>query len=237
MSAMSDDFDFDDMRRRMVERQLAARDIADDLVLAAMRKVPRHEFVSADLLAYAYDDGPLPIGEGQTISQPYIVGLMTAALGLKGGERVLEIGTGCGYAAAVLAEIAGEVYTVERVAALADRARQTLARLGYGNIHVIVGDGTLGWPDAAPYAGIVVTASGPEVPDALKTQLAIGGWLVIPVEHRSGMQYLERITRIAEDEYETASLGGVRFVRLIGEQGWRDDDGSGDGVFHGLLPF
>jgi protein-L-isoaspartate(D-aspartate) O-methyltransferase len=234
---MRDDFDFDDMRRRMVERQIAARDIADDLVLAAMRKVPRHEFVSADLRAYAYDDGPLPIGEGQTISQPYIVGLMTAALGLKGGERVLEIGTGCGYAAAVLAEIAGEVYTIERVASLADRAKQTLGRLGYGKVHVIVGDGTLGWPAAAPYAGIVVTASGPGVPDALRKQLAIGGKLVIPVEHGGGFQYLERITRIAESEYETASLGGVRFVRLIGEQGWHDDDGSGDGVFHGLLPF
>jgi protein-L-isoaspartate(D-aspartate) O-methyltransferase len=150
---------------------------------------------------------------------------------------VLEIGTGCGYAAAVLAEIAGEVYTIERLAPLADRARQTLGRLGYGNVHVIVGDGTLGWPDAAPYAGIVVTASGPGVPDALKEQLAIGGKLVIPVEHGGGFQYLERITRIAEGEYETASLGGVRFVRLIGAQGWHDDDGSGDGVFHGLLPF
>ena len=234
---MGDDFDFDDMRRRMVERQIAARGITGELVLEAMRKVPRHEFVPAHLRAHAYDDGPLPIGEGQTISQPYIVALMTAALDLAGGDRVLEIGTGCGYAAAVLAEIAGEVYTIERVASLADRARQTLGRLGYGNVHVIVGDGTLGWPDAAPYAGIVVTASGPGVPDALKEQLAIGGKLVIPVEHGGGFQYLERITRIAEGEYETASLGGVRFVRLIGAQGWHDDDGSGDGVFHGLLPF
>jgi protein-L-isoaspartate(D-aspartate) O-methyltransferase len=234
---MGDDFDFDDMRRRMVERQIAARGITGELVLEAMRKVPRHEFVPAHLRAHAYDDGPLPIGEGQTISQPYIVALMTAALDLAGGERVLEIGTGCGYAAAVLAEIAGEVYTIERLAPLADRARQTLGRLGYGNVHVIVGDGTLGWPDAAPYAGIVVTASGPGVPDALKEQLAIGGKLVIPVEHGGGFQYLERITRIAEGEYETASLGGVRFVRLIGAQGWHDDDGSGDGVFHGLLPF
>jgi protein-L-isoaspartate(D-aspartate) O-methyltransferase len=237
MIAMGDDFDFDDMRRRMVERQIAARGITGELVLEAMRKVPRHEFVPAHLRAHAYDDGPLPIGEGQTISQPYIVALMTAALDLAGGERVLEIGTGCGYAAAVLAEIAGEVYTIERVASLADRARRTLGRLGYGNVHVIVGDGTLGWPDAAPYAGIVVTASGPGVPDALKEQLAIGGKLVIPVEHGGGFQYLERITRIAEGEYETASLGGVRFVRLIGAQGWHDDDGSGDGVFHGLLPF
>ena len=234
---MGDDFDFDDMRRRMVERQIAARGITGELVLEAMRKVPRHEFVPAHLRAHAYDDGPLPIGEGQTISQPYIVALMTAALDLAGGERVLEIGTGCGYAAAVLAEIAGEVYTIERVASLADRARQTLGRLGYGNVHVIVGDGTLGWPDGAPYAGIVVTASGPRVPDALKEQLAFGGKLVIPVEHGGGFQYLERITRISEGEYETASLGGVRFVRLIGAQGWHDDDGSGDGVFHGLLPF
>ena len=234
---MGDDFDFDDMRRRMVERQIAARGITGELVLEAMRKVPRHEFVPAHLRAHAYDDGPLPIGEGQTISQPYIVALMTAALDLAGGDRVLEIGTGCGYAAAVLAEIAGEVYTIERVASLADRARRTLGRLGYGNVHVIVGDGTLGWPDAAPYAGIVVTASGPGVPDALKEQLAIGGKLVIPVEHGGGFQYLERITRISEGEYETASLGGVRFVRLIGAQGWHDDDGSGDGVFHGLLPF
>ena len=234
---MSEGIDLEDARHRMVERQLAARGIADAQVLRAMGKVPRHEFVPADLRAYAYDDGPLPIGEGQTISQPYIVALMTAALGLEGGERVLEIGTGCGYAAAVLAEIAGEVYTIERIAPLAEGARRRLARLGYGNVHVLVGDGTLGWPDAAPYAGIAVTASGPGVPDALKQQLAVGGHLVIPVEHGGGFQYLERITRITEDEYDTASLGGVRFVRLIGEQGWHDDDGSGDGVFHGQLPF
>lgn len=234
---MSDEFDFDDMRRRMVKRQLAARDIADDRVLRAMRKVPRHEFVPANLRAYAYDDGPLPIGEGQTISQPYIVALMTAALDLKGGEHVLEIGTGCGYAAAVLAEIAGEVYTIERIASLADGARKTLERLGYGNIHVLVGDGTLGWPDAAPFDGIVVTASGPGIPEALKSQLTIGGKLVIPVEHGGGFQYLERVTRTSADAYDSVSLGGVRFVRLIGKQGWHDDDGSGDGLFHGLLPF
>lgn len=222
---MKEEPDFADLRRRMVKRQLAMRDIGDERVLAAMRKVPRHEFVPENLRPHAYDDGPLPIGDGQTISQPYIVALMTAALGLKGGERVLEIGTGSGYGAAVLAEIAGEVYTVERIAALGERARATLARLGYRNVHVRVGDGTLGWPEAAPFAGISVTASGPEAPEALKGQLAIGGRLVIPVEHEGGDQYLERITRTGEDSYETVSLGGVRFVRLIGEEGWHDDGG------------
>ena len=223
MGAMTEGPDFEPARHRMVERQLAARGITDELVLEAMRKVPRHEFVPAELQAQAYDDGPLPIGGGQTISQPYIVGLMASALGLKGGERVLEIGTGCGYAAAVLAEIAGEVYTIERMADLAERARRTLARLGYSNIHVLVGDGTLGWPDAAPYAGIVVTASGPDVPEALKMQLAVGGVLVIPVGRDDGWQHLERVVRTDADGFETSSLGGVRFVRLIGEQGWHHD--------------
>jgi len=215
----------------MVKRQIAQRGIDDVLVLNAMRKVPRHEFVERKLQPFAYDDSPMPIGEGQTISQPYIVGMMTAALDLKGGERVLEVGAGCGYAAAVLAEIAGEVYTVERIGSLADRARRTLAHLGYDNVHVITGDGTLGWPDAAPYAGISVTASAPDVPHTLKQQLEIGGHLVIPVEREGGLQYLERITRVDEEKFQTVSLGGVRFVRLIGTEGWHGDDGLRDGLF------
>ena len=209
-----------DMRDRMVEEQLVERRIEDVRVLDAMRKVPRHCFVDEMHENLAYEDMPLPIGEHQTISQPYMVALMTEALQLKGGERMLEVGTGSGYAAAVLAEIVDVVYTIERIKPLADRARQTRASLGYENVHVIAADGTLGWPDAAPYEGIVVTAGGPRVPSPLKEQLSIGGRLVIPVEHNGGFQELIRVTRVSENEYGQHSLDYVLFVPLIGEEGW-----------------
>lgn len=221
----------DDGRRRqeMVEFQLAGRDITDPLVLDAMGAVPRHEFVDAGYRDLAYADMPLPIGEGQTISQPYMVAYMTQTLALKGGERVLEVGTGCGYAAAVLGEIAAEVYTVERLHALAEKARATLARLGYGNVHVIEGDGTRGWPEAAPYDGISVTAAGPRVPAPLKQQLKPGGRLVIPVERRGGWQRLVRVTRTAEDRYDEEKLFWVAFVPLVGAEGWSEDERGASG--------
>jgi protein-L-isoaspartate(D-aspartate) O-methyltransferase len=207
-------------RRRMVEEQLAARGIRDPLVLAAMGKVPREKFVSPNLAALAYEDTPLPIGEDQTISQPYIVAVMTEALALARGDRVLEIGTGSGYSAAVLAEIVASVYTVERLASLAESARQHLVALGYANVHVLTGDGTLGWPEHAPYDAIVATAGGPRVPPALLDQLAVGGRLVIPVGGLPYDQRLVRIVRSADDEYLREELEEVAFVPLIGVQGW-----------------
>jgi protein-L-isoaspartate(D-aspartate) O-methyltransferase len=212
--------DFEAARRRMVEEQLAARDIRDPLVLAAMGKVPREAFVDADQAAFAYDDGPLPIGEGQTISQPYVVARMTEAATLVRTDRALEIGTGSGYAAAVLAEIAAEVYTVERLAGLAERARRRLAELGYANVHVRVGDGTLGWPEHAPYDAIIVTAGGPGIPPALREQLAIGGRLVMPVGPMRYDQRLVRLLRAGADDYRREELDPVAFVPLIGAQGW-----------------
>jgi protein-L-isoaspartate(D-aspartate) O-methyltransferase len=210
-------------RRRMVEEQLAARGIRDPLVLAAMGTVPREKFVSARQAPFAYDDEPLPIGEGQTISQPYIVARMTEALALGRADRVLEVGTGSGYGAAVLAEIAAEVYTVERLAALADRARRRLADLGYARVRVLTGDGTLGWPAHAPYDAIVVTAGGPRVPPALLDQLAIGGRLVMPVGAAGYDQYLVRVVRVAADDYRREELDPVAFVPLVGAQGWPEE--------------
>jgi protein-L-isoaspartate(D-aspartate) O-methyltransferase len=208
-------------RARMVAQQIADREISDPQVLAAMGAVPREAFVPPSERAFAYDDHPLPIGDGQTISQPYIVALTTEALRLAGGERVLEIGTGCGYAAAVLGHIAAEVHTVERLASLAESARDNLARLGIANVHVHTGDGTLGWPEAAPYDAIAVTAAGPEVPAALKAQLKPGGRLVMPVGDRYGYQQeLLRWTRDAQGREHTEMLCGVRFVPLLGEQGF-----------------
>ncbi len=204
----------------MVERQLLARGIVDPLVLAAMGKLPREKFVSAGQAALAYRDGPVAIGEGQTISQPYIVARMTAALRLVLTDRVLEIGTGSGYAAAVLAEIAAEVYTVERLPVLAERARQRLTQLGYVNVHVLTGDGTLGWPEHAPYDAIVATAGGPRTPQALLDQLAIGGRLVIPLGPDPYEQRLVRIVRATAEEYQREELEAVAFVPLIGAQGW-----------------
>jgi protein-L-isoaspartate(D-aspartate) O-methyltransferase len=210
-------------RHQMVESQLVARGIRDPAVLAAMRTVARERFVAPGQAPYAYDDDPLPIGEGQTISQPYIVALMTEALGLTPADRVLEIGTGSGYAAAVLAEIAAEVYTIERLATLAEAARRRLEALSYTTVHVRAGDGTLGWPEHAPYDGIVVTAGGPAVPSALRDQLAIGGRLVMPVGTLSRFQRLVRVVRRAPDDYAHEDLGAVAFVPLIGAQAWPED--------------
>jgi protein-L-isoaspartate(D-aspartate) O-methyltransferase len=208
------------LRREMVEKAIVARGVRSELVLNAMRSVPREAFLPHQLREFAYTDCPLPIEEGQTVSQPYIVGLMTEALALQGGERVLEIGTGSGYAAAVLAEIAADVYTVERIGQLAEKAASTLADLGYDNVHVLHGDGTKGWPDHAPYDGIIVAAGGPKIPESLKEQLKVGGRLVIPVGRDPKIQELVRVTRISEYEYRREDLADVRFVPLIGDEGW-----------------
>jgi len=221
---MSAPIDYDRARREMVERQIAARGVRSPAVLEAMGKVRREGFVPSYLGEFAYEDTPLPIEEEQTISQPYIVAFMIEALDLKGGERVLEIGTGSGYAAAVLAEIADEVYTIERHAGLARSAEQRLAEHGYTHVHVRCGDGTLGWPEAAPFDAIVVAAGGPTVPESLAEQLAIGGRLVIPVGPTVGLQRLRRITRVSENEYREEDLGGVRFVPLVGAEGWHEDE-------------
>jgi protein-L-isoaspartate(D-aspartate) O-methyltransferase len=211
---------FASLRARMVERNIAARGVQDELVLEAMRKVPRELFLPKNLREFAYEDSPLPIAGEQTISQPYIVAFMAEALMLRGGENVLEIGAGSGYAAAVLSEIAAEVFTVERLGQLADKAAATLADLGYANIHVLHGDGTKGWPEHAPYDAIVVAAGGPQVPESLKEQLKVGGRLVIPVGADQRTQELVRVTRISKDTYRSEDIADVRFVPLIGEEGW-----------------
>jgi protein-L-isoaspartate(D-aspartate) O-methyltransferase len=208
------------VRHRMVESQLAARGIRDSRVLEAMRTVPREAFVSARQAEYAYDDGPLPIGEGQTISQPYMVACMTEAAAPGAGDRVLEIGTGSGYSAAVLASIAAEVYSVERIPALAAAAAGRLARLGYRTVHVRCGDGSLGWPEHAPYDVIIVTAGGPRVPPALLEQLAPEGRLVMPVGDDLHTQQLVRVRRRADGQILHEGLELVAFVPLIGAQGW-----------------
>jgi protein-L-isoaspartate(D-aspartate) O-methyltransferase len=214
------------LRAEMVERNIAARGVRDELVLEAMRKVPRESFLPKNLREFAYEDSPLPIAGEQTISQPYIVAFMAEALMLKGGEKVLEIGAGSGYAAAVLSEIAGHVYTVERLGQLADKAAALLAELGYDNVHVLHGDGTKGWPEHAPYDAIVVAAGGPQVPESLKEQLKIGGRLVIPVGADQRAQELVRLVRISKDEYRSEDIADVRFVPLIGEEGWEGAKGE-----------
>ncbi|MDH3236772.1 MAG: protein-L-isoaspartate(D-aspartate) O-methyltransferase, partial [Alphaproteobacteria bacterium] len=212
--------EFSRLREDMVTDQVAARGVRSENVLNAMRKVPRERFLPKGMREFAYEDSPLPIDAGQTISQPYIVAFMAEALDLHGGERVLEIGTGSGYAAAVLAELAGDVYTIERIEELADSAKSTLAKLGYDNVHVLHGDGTLGWPEHAPFDGIVVTAGGPEVPESLQQQLRVGGRMVIPVGARRDVQELVRVTRVSETEFESEDLADVRFVPLVGAEGW-----------------
>jgi protein-L-isoaspartate(D-aspartate) O-methyltransferase len=218
--------DLSEARRQMVAHQIEDRGVRSAAVARAMREVPREEFMSEQMREFAYADSPLPIGEGQTISQPYIVAYMTEALELEGGERVLEIGTGSGYAAAVLARIADEVYTIERHPSLARTAKATLARLGFENVQVIEGDGTRGWPQAAPYDAIAVAAGGIDVPPALRSQLAIGGRLVIPVGPTPREQRLVRVTRVDENRFEEEDLLAVRFVPLIGEQGWQEAPGA-----------
>ena len=212
-------------RDRMVSTQIEARGITDPLVLQAMRDVPRERFVPASLVRMAYDDCPLVIGQGQTISQPYIVAAMTAAAGLKPGARVLEIGTGSGYGAAVLSRIAAEVYTVERIGRLATTARARLAQLGYANVYVREGDGSLGWPEHAPYDAILVTAAAPRTPRALQQQLTVGGRLVMPVG-TARAQRLIRVIRTEAHEYEYEDLENVAFVPLIGAEGWPDESGE-----------
>ncbi len=213
--------DFLQSRTWMVESQIRNRGILDPRVLQAMRRVPRHRFIPRHLWDQAYNDYPLPIGENQTISQPYMVALMTEALELAGPEKVLEVGTGSGYQAAILAELAQEVFTIERLASLARAAEAVLKDLGYRNIHVLIGDGTLGWPKEAPYDAIMVTAGAPKIPPALLEQLALGGRLVIPVGDRYS-QTLTRIRRTPEGNLRTEYLGGCRFVKLIGAQGWQE---------------
>ncbi len=203
-------------RNAMVVDQIVARGVRDPRVLDAMCAVPREAFVSAEQGGRAYDDTPLSIEEGQTISQPYMVAYMIESMRIDATDRVLEVGTGSGYAAAVLAEVAGEVYTIERHERLAKVAAHRLGELGYRNVHVRHGDGALGWPQAAPFAAIVVAAVTPHVPPALLTQLDLGGRLVLPIgEHEHDEQMLVRIVRVSEDKYESTHLGPVRFVPLL----------------------
>lgn len=205
----------------MVEQQLRRRGIKDPRVLSAMERVPRHRFLADPNDPGAYNDYPLPIGDGQTISQPYMVALMTEALRLNGDERVLEIGTGSGYQAAILVELSREVYSIERFPGLAERARCVLAELGYHGVTVLVGDGSLGHPEKAPYDRIIVTAACPKIADPWVEQLADGGILVAPVGDRWG-QNLTRVTKRA-DKLEHQNLGGCVFVPLVGEHGWDSD--------------
>jgi protein-L-isoaspartate(D-aspartate) O-methyltransferase len=214
------DMDTSQQRQSMVERHIEARGIHDPAVLAAMRAVPREAFLPADLQEFAYDDTPLPIEEGQTISQPFIVAAMVESLKLRPGDRVLEIGTGSGYAAAVLAEIADEVYTIERHRALANQAESRLRQLDYRTVHVLCGDGTLGWPEHAPFDAVLVSAGGPEVPRVLVEQLAPGGRIVVPVGPDVRDQRLLRVTKAPDGSTRTDDLGGVRFVPLIGAGGF-----------------
>ena len=209
----------------MVEDQLRRRGISDPLVLDAFARVPREEFVPEALRENAYDDAPLPIGGGQTISQPYVVAITVQALLLRGRERVLEIGAGSGYAAAILGAMVREVDTVERIGELAASAEQRLARLGFGNVHVHHADGTLGWPANAPYEAICVAAGAPHPPPSLLEQLAVGGRLVIP-HGRVEYQRLARITRRSATSFIEEDLGDVRFVPLVGAQGWPERDGG-----------
>jgi protein-L-isoaspartate(D-aspartate) O-methyltransferase len=213
------DEDFVRLREEMIEKQIRRRGIGDPRVLAVLLEVPRHLFVPDELRAQAYDDKPLPIGESQTISQPYMVASMTAALGLTGSERVLEIGTGCGYQAAVLSRLAKDVYSIEARPPLALAAQERLTGLGYANVHVHCGDGTLGLPECAPFDAILVTAAAPSVPAPLLDQLAEGGRLVIPVgseEHQELRLIRKSAGRIVSDVIEEC-----RFVPLVGRHGWR----------------
>ena len=213
--------DWSKTRLKMVEEQIVARGIRDPRVIAALKKIPRHLFVEEALQGQAYTDHPLPIGEKQTISQPYMVALMTEALQLTGKEKVLEIGAGSGYQTAVLAEVAKAVFSMERILALTMRARKLLEDLGYGNAEIKFSDGTQGWVEESPFDGIIVTAGAPDVPQPLVDQLAMGGRLVIPV----GDAYVQDLLRITKTEegIRKEDLGGCRFVKLIGRYGWTDE--------------
>jgi protein-L-isoaspartate(D-aspartate) O-methyltransferase len=212
----------------MVDAQLSRRGIQDRYVMAAMGKVPREAFVAVALEEFAYADAPLPIGEEQSISQPYVVALMIEAAAVRPGDRVLEVGAGSGYAAAVLSQIATAVYAIERHPSLVEAAGARFARLGYDNLEIRVGDGTLGWAPAAPFDAILVSAGGPKIPLVLKQQLAIGGRLVIPVGASERRQNLLRLTRTGEAAFEEENLGSVKFVPLIGKGGWPEGGGPED---------
>lgn len=213
--------DFTIARRRMVEKQVVARGVTDARVIDAMLRVPRHRFVEEAFADKAYQDAPLPIGEKQTISQPYMVAVMSEALALKGVETVLEVGTGSGYQAAVLALLADRVFSLERLSSLARRARKTLDENGFSKVNIRLADGTLGWRDMGPFDAILVTAGAPGIPPEYLSQLKTGGRLVIPVGDRDN-QTLMRVTRLGESEYREEKMLDCRFVPLIGSQGWRD---------------
>ncbi len=217
---MLEEYDFAAERAAMVAEQIVGRGITDTAVIHAMRTVPREHFVLPEYVEFAYSDGPLPIPAEQTISQPYVVALMISLLRLQPEDRVLEVGTGSGYAAAVLSQIAQELYTVERHAELVEYARERLAGLGYDNLFIRHGDGSLGWPEHAPYDGIIVAAGGPKVPQTLREQLAVGGRLVMPVGGRTS-QSLVLVERVGQDKFRQKRLQGVRFVPLVGEEGYR----------------
>ena len=214
--------DYSIARKRMVEDQVMARGVKDMRVINAMLKVPRHKFVEEALEGKSYQDAPLPIGEKQTISQPYMVAVMSEALALDGTEKVLEIGTGSGYQAAVLALLADRVFSLERIPSLARRARKVLDSCGFSKVNIRVADGTHGWQDMAPFDAIVVTAGAPQVPQNYLDQLILGGRLVIPVGNRE-TQVLMRITRTGEDEFQEEQMLGCRFVPLIGNHGWKNE--------------
>jgi len=214
--------DFAAQRGKMVERQIAARGIHDPDLLRAMREVPREAFVPAGLVAQAYEDTPLPIEAGQTISQPYIVALMIEAAGIAPGAKALEIGAGSGYAAAVMSRVADLVIAIERHEELVDLARMRVRELGYANVRLVHGDGSVGLAEQAPFDAIIAAASGSHVPEALKGQLAIGGTLVMPVGEPGAIQRLVAVTRAGEDVWRTRELCPVRFVPLIGEEGWQE---------------
>jgi len=206
----------------MVEEQVIARGVTDPRVIDAMLKVPRHKFVEEALAGKAYQDAPLPIGEKQTISQPYMVAVMSEALMLDGSERVLEVGTGSGYQAAVLALLADRVFSLERIPSLARRARKVLDDNGFSKVNIRLADGTVGWQGMGPFDGIIVTAGAPKVPQEYQDQLSLGGRLIIPVGDRES-QILMRITRVGEAEYKEEKMLGCRFVPLIGNQGWKQE--------------
>jgi protein-L-isoaspartate(D-aspartate) O-methyltransferase len=218
--------DFAAQREKMVLEQIAARGIASARLLDAFRAVPREDFVPESVREFAYEDGPLPIEAGQTISQPYIVALMIEAARVTPGGRVLEIGAGSGYAAAVMSRIASEVVAVERHAELIVPARERLERLGFANVRIVEGDGTGGLPGEAPFDAILCAASGSHVPEALRRQLAVPGTLVMPVGAPDAVQKLVRVTRLSDGRFEEEELAPVRFVPLIGADGWPDPDGE-----------
>ena len=216
---MTDDLSI--ARFKMVRDQISARGVCDPLVLEAMRQVPREKFIPSKLAKRAYADEPLPIGSNQTISQPFIVAYMVEALELKGNEKILEIGTGSGYAAAILSEIASEVFTIERIKPLAEQAQQRLRDLNYQNAHVLHADGTQGWPDEAPFDAIMVSAGGPQIPESLKSQLSVGGRMVIPVGPSLDEQRLANVHRVSASKFKVKYIANVRFVPLLGAEGHR----------------